>query len=113
MESLLEGDVGHERRTDGVRRNNSIDISHSINKDQVAVVIPAFNEEVTIGSVVLNSLKYCSEVYVVNDGSIDMTSQVAELAGALVLDMEHNSGKAAALMKGLRAAKRDGYRVSS
>ena len=59
----------------------------------------------------LKALVHCNEVYVVNDGSIDMTSHVAELAGAIVLEMEHNSGKAAALLKGLYAAKRDGYSV--
>ena len=89
----------------------SIESNPPISRDQIAVVIPAYNEEVTIGSVVLNSLRYCNEVYVVNDGSIDLTSQVAELAGAIVLEMDHNSGKAAALMKGLHAARRDGYQV--
>ena len=79
--------------------------------DHVAVVIPAFNEEVTIGTVVLKALNICNEVYVVNDGSTDMTSNVAELAGAIVLEMEHSSDKAAAFMKGLQAAKRDGYSV--
>ena len=80
-------------------------------RDQVAVVIPAYNEEVTIGSVVLKALNYCNELYVVNDGSADLTSELAELAGAIVLEMDHNSGKAAALLEGLRAAKRDGYSV--
>ena len=82
-----------------------------ISRYQIAVVIPAYNEEVTIGSVVLSALEFCDRVYVVNDGSKDQTSEVAKLAGALVLDMERNSGKAAALLKGLRMAKQDGYPV--
>jgi glycosyltransferase involved in cell wall biosynthesis len=78
---------------------------------RVAVVVPAYNEQITIGSVVLEAEKYCDRVYVVNDGSKDLTSEIAKKAGAFVLEMEKNSGKAAALMKGLRRARDDGYTV--
>jgi glycosyltransferase involved in cell wall biosynthesis len=112
MESFEAIDGGQKESvqdmlSSGYSKTRSIGIS----RDEVAVVIPAYNEEVTIGSVVLKALKYCNELYVVNDGSFDLTSEVAELAGAIVIEMEHNSGKAAALMKGLHAAKRDGYSV--
>jgi glycosyltransferase involved in cell wall biosynthesis len=89
--------------------DHSSDLHSFKGQRQIAVVIPAFNEEITIGTVVLSARKYCDQVYIVNDGSVDMTSDVAKLAGATVLEMEQNSGKAAALMRGLRAAKQDGY----
>ena len=69
---------------------------------RTSVVIPAFNEEVTIGSVVLGAKLFAELVIVVDDGSTDKTALMAELAGAKVLRLEKNSGKANALMSGLR-----------
>jgi glycosyltransferase involved in cell wall biosynthesis len=81
----------------------------SVIRRRIAVVIPAYNEEATIGSIVLGALRNCDQVYVINDGSTDKTSEVAKLAGADVLEMENNSGKAAALLRGLRTAKQNGF----
>lgn len=64
---------------------------------KVLVAIPAYNEEVAIGSVVLRSLKYADEVLVVDDGSADNTAEVAALAGAKVVKHEKNGGYGAAL----------------
>ena len=68
------------------------------------VVIPAYNEALTIASLVFLSLKHVTEVIVVDDGSQDKTSELARLAGAHVYTLERNAGKAAALMKGLDEA---------
>jgi glycosyltransferase involved in cell wall biosynthesis len=78
---------------------------------KIAVVVPAYNEEITIGSVVIGAAKYSDRVYVVNDGSKDLTSETAKAAGAFVVEMEKNGGKAKALMTGLRKAREDGYNV--
>lgn len=67
----------------------------------IIVVIPALNEEATIGSVVLQSREYASTVIVVDDGSTDRTSKVASLAGAEVIRLEENHGKAYAVARGL------------
>ena len=61
------------------------------------VAIPAFNEEVAIGSVVLRSIKYADEVIVIDDGSADNTAEVAALAGAKVVRHEKNGGYGAAI----------------
>jgi len=71
----------------------------------VVAVIPAYNEEVAIGSVVLKTKKYVDRVIVVDDGSTDKTAEIAELAGAEVLRLNRNHGKAYALMKGFERAK--------
>ena len=63
---------------------------------QIVAVIPAYNEEIAIGSVVLRTKKYVDRVIVVDDGS----AEVAELAGAEVIN-----GKAYALMRGFERAK--------
>lgn len=64
---------------------------------KVIVAIPAYNEEVAIGSVVLRANKYADRVIVVDDGSADNTTEVAALAGAAVVKHEKNGGYGAAI----------------
>lgn len=59
----------------------------------IIVAIPALNEEVAIGSVVLRSFKYARRVVVIDDGSSDLTAETARLAGADVLSHRANLGK--------------------
>jgi len=75
----------------------------------IAAVIPAFNEEVSIGSVVLRSKRHVDEVIVIDDGSTDGTATVAELAGAHVIKVPVNSGKANAVRVGFRFLRTNGY----
>lgn len=73
---------------------------------QVAAVIPAFNEEETIGSVVaaVQQVELIQTVVVVDDGSADRTAELARAAGARVLVHPENRGKAAAMKTGFEAA---------
>jgi len=68
-------------------------------------VIPAYNEEATIGSVVLSTRQHVLRVIVVDDGSTDRTAELAQLAGAQVISHYENMGKGAALKTGFRAAR--------
>jgi glycosyltransferase involved in cell wall biosynthesis len=70
----------------------------------LTAVIPAYNEELVIGSVVLRTRQYVERVIVVDDGSSDRTSEVAKMAGAEVIRLDANTGKAYALLLGLRHA---------
>ena len=63
-------------------------------------IIPAYNEEVAIGSIVLRTLKYVDNVLLIDDGSDDKTKEVALLAGAHVLTHPTNYGKGVALKSG-------------
>lgn len=74
-----------------------------------AAVIPAFNEEATIGAIVavLRSVPALSEVVVVSDGSEDTTAAVAREAGARVIELPFNMGKGAAMREGLEATTAD------
>lgn len=74
-------------------------------QDGVVVVIPAFNEERFIASVVFQARPFADEVVVVDDGSTDRTAELAEAAGATVLRLDANAGKAAALNAGFAYAK--------
>jgi glycosyltransferase involved in cell wall biosynthesis len=68
------------------------------------VVLPAYNEEVSIGSIVLLTSQYADNVIVVDDGSSDRTAAIARKAGAHVVVHEVNKGKGAALKTGFTAA---------
>ena len=72
---------------------------------RVVAVIPAYNEELSIGTVVLRTRLQVDHVIVVDDGSTDQTAKVATLAGAEVLRHPVNLGKAQALMKGFARAR--------
>jgi len=82
------------------------------NKTKVSVIIPAYNEEMTLSCVVkkvFESLKgECRfEVIVVDDGSLDNTFKVANNSGALVIRHNRNMGQGAALKSGLKLASGD------
>ncbi len=63
-------------------------------------LIPAYNEERFIGSLVLAVRSYVDQVVVVDDGSADHTAEIAEKAGAIVSRHQVNQGKAAAVNTG-------------
>lgn len=67
------------------------------NKPFVVVGIPAFNEEQSIARVILESQKFADAVVVCDDGSSDMTAEIAEKLGAEVIRHECNMGYGAAL----------------
>jgi glycosyltransferase involved in cell wall biosynthesis len=71
----------------------------------IAVILPAYNEEVAIGSMLLRTKQFADRVILVDDGSTDHTSDVARLAGFEVIRHSTNMGKGAALRTGFEAAK--------
>jgi glycosyltransferase involved in cell wall biosynthesis len=78
------------------------------------VIIPALNEEVTVGDVVTSVLEHLdADVLVVDDGSSDDTGRRARSAGAIVLTHPFNLGVGAALRTGFRFASRHGYGVAA
>lgn len=76
---------------------------------KLSIVIPAKNEAAAIGDVVAEivALFPNSEVIVVNDGSTDNTSEVAQKAGAKVVHHPYSKGNGAAVKTGARAAGGD------
>ena len=63
----------------------------------ITAILPAYNEEVSIGSVVLRAREYADRVIVIDDGSLGRTAEVAELAGAEVIRHPQSLGEGAAM----------------
>jgi glycosyltransferase involved in cell wall biosynthesis len=80
-------------------------------KPAVSIVVPAFNEEDVIGSVLQSLIEECAqddfEIIVVDDGSTDGTYEIAKSSGVRVIRHPYNKGYGAALKTGARAAKSD------
>jgi glycosyltransferase involved in cell wall biosynthesis len=70
---------------------------------EITAILPAFNEEIAIGSIVLQTKIYADRVIVVDDGSCDRTAELAALAGAEVIRHSINMGKGAALRTGFES----------
>jgi dolichol-phosphate mannosyltransferase len=79
----------------------------------IAVVIPAYNEEAHIDHVVHDVKKVLriNRIYVVDDGSRDKTALLAAQAGAVVIKQPRNMGVGAALRAGFKKAREDGFDV--
>ncbi|MDP3771587.1 MAG: glycosyltransferase family 2 protein [bacterium] len=72
------------------------------------VIIPAYNEERTVGEVVRSVREMIPDVLVIDDGSADATGDRARHAGAIVVRHCVNRGLGAALGTGIAAALRAG-----
>jgi len=75
----------------------------------VAAIVPAYNEEKTIG-VIIRSLKSSpsiGEVIVVADGCEDQTAEIARIAGATVVELPENQGKGKAMLEGVAQTDAD------
>ena len=74
-------------------------------------VVPAYNEEATVGGVVAALRRHTPEldVLVIDDGSTDATGRCAEEAGARVLRLPFNLGIGGAVQAGFKFADEHGY----
>jgi glycosyltransferase involved in cell wall biosynthesis len=87
-------------------RTQSVDDAVTELARATSVIIPAFNEAPSIGSVVteLHAAAPWREILVIDDGSDDATAQEARTAGAQVIRHPYNKGNGAAVKTGVRNA---------
>jgi len=73
-------------------------------RPKVAAIVPAYNEEKTIGNVLktLKLAKELDEIIVVSDGSTDQTAQISKSFGVKVLEGPEREGKGRAMRKGVK-----------
>ena len=64
---------------------------------ELTIGIPAFNEEKSIASIIINLKKITPKIIVCNDGSTDSTGIIAEELGAIVINHQKNQGYGAAI----------------
>lgn len=85
-----------------INKQNKCTISR-VSKN-VTVVLSAYNEETSIGSIILLTRLYADRVIVVDDASSDQTAEIAKKAGAEVIINKTNREKGASLEIGFKAA---------
>ena len=64
---------------------------------KIIIGIPAFNEEKNIAAIITKLADITDTIIVCNDGSSDLTSDIAEKMGAFVINHEKNLGYGAAI----------------
>lgn len=80
---------------------------NKIVKPKVSVVIPAYNEALSISHVIANCKVFCDEIIVVDDGSTDDTAEIAKNNGTVVIENKENLGVTKATQRGLDVAHGD------
>lgn len=81
------------------------------NYSRTLVLIPAYNEAARIAGVIESIRRVVPEipVLVVNDGSVDDTSGIASMSGAIVVTHPFNMGYGVAIQTGYKYASCNGY----
>ena len=72
---------------------------------KVTIGIPAYNEEKNIAKMIVKLKKISDEIIVCNDGSSDLTSEIAKNLGVIVIDHENNLGYGAGINSIIKKAK--------
>ena len=81
-----------------------------MNKNNLAIIIPAYNEAGRIATSIAGIRKFGNaDVVIVTDGSDDSTASEARAAGARVIELPFNLGYGAALQTGFKYALDKGY----
>jgi glycosyltransferase involved in cell wall biosynthesis len=77
-------------------------------------IVPALNEEASVARVIaeIGEAQPDFDVLVVDDGSLDRTSEIAESSGATVLRLPFNLGIGGAVQTGYRYAYENGYSIA-
>ena len=73
----------------------------------ITIGIPAFNEEKNIGKVIISLKKTVNDIIVCDDGSTDLTKEIAEGLGAKVISHKKNMGYGEAIKSIFNEAKKN------
>ncbi len=83
-------------------------------EQRVLVIIPAYNEEDSLGRVIreVKAAVSTADVVVIDDGSTDATSEIAEGYGATLIKLPYNLGIGSAMQAGFMFARDRHYDVA-
>ena len=82
-----------------------------LDKSNVLVMVPALNEEASVGQVLADLQDNGFHVLLISDGSLDETANIGRRVGAKVLELPINLGVGGALRAGFKFAVLRGYRA--
>ena len=82
-----------------------------LDKSNVLVMVPALNEEASVGQVLADLQDNGFHVLLISDGSLDATANIGRRVGVKVLELPINLGVGGALRAGFKFAVLRGYRA--
>ena len=74
----------------------------------ITIGIPAYNEEKNIASIIVKLKKIAQKIIVCNDGSTDLTGEIAQKLGAVVINHPKNLGYGSGIRSIFQKAKEIG-----
>ena len=94
--------------------NSDIKMAEPREDIKIVAIVPAFNEERSIQSVVkgIKTLYPNISIVVVNDGSSDRTAEKAAASGARTITLPFNLGIGGAMQTGFKIAASEGYDIA-
>ncbi len=105
------GRVGEKAVADFLSKNKI-----PVHQNDVAVIIPAYNEAINIGKFLSNRPSKSEDsglqYFVVNDGSTDGTAKIAGSSGCHLIKKDTNTGLGNTIATGLVCAARLGYKIA-
>lgn len=84
--------------------HNALVLSTFTIPQYITGIHPAYNEEISIGTIVLLTRQYADKIIAVDGGNVDRRADVARKARAEVISHRVNTGKRSALKTGFTAA---------
>ena len=85
-----------------------------IENKKILAIIPAYNEEESLGDVI-DSLRFETsyiDIVVINDGSTDKTKEIAQSKDVIVINLPFNMGIGVAVQTGYKYAWRENYNIA-
>lgn len=86
------------------------DLCGDIESFKLVVIVPTYNNEITLQRVLNGILKYTQSIIVVNDGSTDSTAEILKNYPQIIqLHLAENQGKGNAITQGFKLATAKGF----